>query len=621
MKNGSWNSTAWLIALAIGALAAVVWMISPHHTGGIDGNVASATTTTSGQPSSSGEHLWTCGMHPQVLLPHPGNCPICGMKLTPVKDQDHDDHPAAGKSQRKIAYWWDPMLGASSVSDHPGKSAMGMDLVPVYDEQLQSGPGVRIDPTVVQNIGVETAAVTRGPLNVTVRAVGVLMVPTPGLHDVTLKISGFVQKLYADTEGAAVVKGDVLFDLYSPELIVAGQELSAAEQSLKSLDANASDAQRAEANAMVESAKSKLRLWDIDERDIEAMVSSGGQVKTVPIRSPADGYVTDKMIVQGSAVQAGMKLMRIVDQRSMWLDVQVYPGQAERVAMGQPVRTTIDGLPGKTFNGKITFIAPQVDQNTLAQTVRTTLDNPDHELRPGMFATANITTQPVQDTVMAPREAVIDTGARQIAFVMDATNPGHFQPRNVRMGIAGDDDKVQIVEGLAPGDQVVTSGQFLMDVESRTTEAIQKLRSAGMAGGGAKSAAATTAPAELTLAHCSMWNTDWLQVGDGIANPYAGSLMLTCGNVLRRVSGPANGTPLAGVIDAYLKIEQGLDADKIDANATAAIKRAADLLTGDRYVSLRQASDRLATAADLTTAREAFKNATDALIPLLEEHH
>jgi len=152
----------------------------------------------------------------------------------------------------------------------------------------------------------------------------------------------------------------------------------------------------------------------------------------------------------------------------------VYEEDMARVALGQTVDATVDAMPGKKYTGPITFIYPHLNHMTRTEMVRVTLNNPNHELSPGMYATVNIMTRPVPDAVWAPREAVIDTGTRQIAFV--ALPDGHFEPRKVRMGMMGDDDRVQILEGLAPGEMVVTSGQFLLDVESRTTEAIDKLR-------------------------------------------------------------------------------------------------------------------------------------------------
>jgi Cu(I)/Ag(I) efflux system membrane fusion protein/cobalt-zinc-cadmium efflux system membrane fusion protein len=428
-------------------------------------SLAAATSPSSGEK----KQYWTCGMHPQIHQDHPGICPICHMKLVP---EQTDDSETSGAAQKKVAYWWDPMLGASSISDHPGKSAMGMDLVPVYEKDVSGGSSVRIDPAVAQNMGVRTAEVVRGPIKVTVRAAGMLEVPEPGQHDVTLKINGYVQKLYADTDGLAVAKGQVLFDLYSPDLLLAEQELISAEHSLKT----ASPETRDEAQSLVDAAKQKLRLWDIADQDIDAIAASAQPPKTVPYRSPVAGHVVEKSIVEGSAVQAGMKLMRIEDHSKLWLDSQVYEDQIALIKIGQEIRATVDGVPGKIFTARVQFIYPHLDHMARTALVRTTLDNPNHELRPGMYAMTEIITQPVDDALIVPRESVIDTGTKQIAFIVDPKSPGHFLPRDVHVGISGDDDKLQIVDGLSTADQVVTSGQFLMDVESRTNEAIQKLR-------------------------------------------------------------------------------------------------------------------------------------------------
>lgn len=404
-------------------------------------------------------------MHPQVIQDHPGDCPICHMALTPLNSAPAADTPGPRK-------WWDPMLGPSSITDHPGKSAMGMDMVP-FDAN-PAGPEVRIAPAVVQNMGVRTAKVTCGPLTSTVRTVGLLKLPETGLHDITLKVGGWIDKLCANQEGMHVAKGEPLFELYSPDLQVAEQELISAVKSHKSLDTNASSAIRHESASLIDSAKRKLRLWDLAEEDIETIAISDQPPKDIPFRSPATGHVEEKMIVQGSAVQMGMKLMRVADHTTMWLDAEVYSGQLPVVKVGQEAVAIVEGIPGKSFKGTVSFMYPHVDHATRTLTVRMDLQNPNLELKPGMYATVNIVTQPLSDTVQVPREAVIDTGTRQIVFL--AGDEGHFTPRQVQMGVAGDNDMVQIVSGLAPGETVVTSGQFLMDVESRTIEAIEKLK-------------------------------------------------------------------------------------------------------------------------------------------------
>jgi RND family efflux transporter MFP subunit len=642
MKSTPSKVVALIVAASLGGAGVFALRLGNHHENNSAQMTASAMDGSSGDTSSKPKQLWTCGMHPQVIQDHPGTCPICHMKLTPLKDDSDDNSSGAAGGKRKILYFWDPMLGPSSIAHAPGKSAMGMDLVPVYEAEQSGGPTVKIDPTIVQNMGVRTAEVMRGPLAVTVRAVGMLEVPEPAVYEVNLKVNGWVQKLYANTEGMHIHKGEPLFDLYSPDVQVAEEELIGAVKALNGLDPKTADAIRAESQSMVDSAKQKLRRWGISDEDIDAISKASKAPPTIAFRSQADGDVVEKMVVEGSAVQAGMKLMRIEDHSKLWLNAQVYEDQIPAVALGQMVEAAVDGVPGKTFTGPIMFIYPHLDHMTRTVTVRVALDNPKHELRPGMYATANIVTKPLADALLVPREAVIDTGTQQIAFV--AEPEGHFDPRKVRMGLAGDGDRVQILEGLAPGEMVVTSGQFLMDVESRTTEAIDKLRKAGtgtampdiesdgpttmsapvqtpsatMPSATIKSSAATH-PSQLVLNFCPMQSAYWLQqVGEPLANPYLGSSMLTCGSVFGGVPVPAEGSFLEKVASAYIKIGSGLADDKIDAVAVEELKKATESISGGEYSELRQSINQMAVAPDVNSARIAFNRETVLLISLLK---
>jgi RND family efflux transporter MFP subunit len=388
-----------------------------------------------------------------------------------------------GKPARKIRYYWDPMLGPSSIADKPGKSAMGMDLVPVYEDEAlgagtesSGGPEVRVESAVVQNMGIRMSEVTRGPLIKSIRTVGVLRVPEPNQHDLALKINGWIERLYADTEWMHVKRGEALYEVYSPDLQVASEELIGAMRALHAIDPAAPDEVRRQGQALVDSARQKLRLWDVDDEQIDKIAKATVAPPTVLFYSPFNGDVTDKMVMHGSNFQAGAKLIRIEDRSTLWLEAVVYEDQISMLAIGQEVQATVAGMPGKVFKGKISFIYPRIDPATRTVTVRVVLDNADLQLIPGQYVTADIVTRPVADAIQVPREAVIDTGTRQIAFVV--RSPGQFDPVEVHMGLVGDDGRVQVISGLEVGQSVVTSGQFLLDVESRTTEAINKLRSA-----------------------------------------------------------------------------------------------------------------------------------------------
>ena len=511
------------------------------------------------------QQFWTCGMHPQYISDHPGNCPICHMKLTPMHS-----HATGGES---------------------------------------GPPMVVIDPAVVQNMGVRTAVATRGPLTVSVRTVGTLEAPEPGMHDISLKVSGWIEKLYANQDGQHVHAGEPLFDVYSPELQVAAAELVSAAQTAKGSGAES-----------LASARRRLSLLDVPDAEIAAIEKSLVVPRTIQFASPASGAVVERQIVEGSAVQAGAKLMRIEDHSSLWLQLQVYEDQLEQVAVGETVNATVDAWPGRTFHGTITFIHPHLDHMSRTVTARAVLDNGGLLLRPGMYASAEIVTRPVDDAIQIPREAVIDTGARQLVFV--AQPAGHFEPRDVRMGPLGSDGEVQILSGILPGETVVTSGQFLMDVESRTTEAIDKLRAGPMptmpaADAGAMPMSATSQPEKtmLTLAYCPMKRAEWIQAGDTIANPYFGAAMPDCGSVERKVAMPTD-LKVAAVLDAYLRVESKLAIDILDADAIAALRAAADAVEGP--ADLKSAAMAVTSAADIDTARIALKPLSAAIVRTLD---
>lgn len=418
------------------------------------------------------KQLWTCGMHPQVIKEKPGLCPICHMKLEPL---DASASSTAASGERKVKYWWDPMIGPGSIADKPGKSSMGMDLVPVYEDAKSAGgdaAAVTIDPVVVQNMGVRVAEVESGPIRRTIRTVGYLEEAQPLIHDLNLRVSGWVENLYADTVGAHLEKGEKLFDLYSPEVQVAVGELAAARRALDALGPDADALAKRTSQTLFDATLGKLQQWGLDAEQVDRLAKLDKAPRTVTFTSPISGHVTEKMIVDGSAVKAGDMAMRIVDHSTLWLDSQVYAQDQPFIKLGQQVTATVEGVPGKQLEGKVIFVHPHVDPSTRTATVRVAIPNPEMRLRPGMYATAEIRAELAESALLVPREAVIDTGTRQVSFV--AMGEGRFEPRNVKVGVPSNDGMVEILEGLDAGEQVVTSGQFLLDAESRMREAIQK---------------------------------------------------------------------------------------------------------------------------------------------------
>jgi Cu(I)/Ag(I) efflux system membrane fusion protein/cobalt-zinc-cadmium efflux system membrane fusion protein len=427
---------------------------------------AHTVSATAAHATTQGKQLWTCGMHPQVIQDHPGDCPICHMELTPLKA---DTVSSSATAERKVKYWWDPMMNPPYIAEKPGKSPMGMDLVPVYEDQVSAGAGVTIDPVIVQNMGVRIAPVVFGSVQQDVRVVGYLEEPESARHDVNLRVKGWIEKLHANTEGMAISKGDPLFELYSPEIQVAVEELIAARRARESAT---DDQAKRTAETLFESTSRKLELWGLEKAQVETLAKQDRAPQTVTFLSPITGHVAEKKVFEGAAVESGMLIMRLANRSQIWLEAQVYEQQLPLVKIGSKVRATVVSEPGRVLEGEVIFIHPHLDPTTRTARVRIQIPNEDHRLRQGMYATVDILTDPTPPAPVVPREAVIDTGTRQIAFV--AQGGGRFEPRLLKLGTSGRDGLVQVLSGLAPNEQVVTSGQFLLDSESRLKEAIQK---------------------------------------------------------------------------------------------------------------------------------------------------
>jgi len=425
--------------------------------------------------------VFTCSMHPQVIQNKPGFCPICNMKLVPLRRETNPISAAGtgtaaggtGKRDRKIAYYWDPMMKPPYVSKRPGKSPMGMDLVPVFEDEVSSGLAVTIDPVVTQNMGLRVDVVTEGPLRDVIRTVGYFRAPESGQHDVVLKVGGYIERLFANTAGVLVEKGAPLFDFYSPDLLVTEEELIAAKRSLDALPATAAEDVRVQSKELLDNVRRKLEIWDVGEKEIDALLASGMASRTVTFRSPATGFIVEKNAIQGASVMAGERLYRIADLSTLWLDAQLYENDLSFVEVGQKATATVQGASREPLAGEVIFIDPAVNETTRTAAARLAFKNPRFALKPGMFANVEITVSISKSAIQIPREAVLDTGKRQIVFI--ARGGGRFEPREVRTGAETAGGVVQILVGLAPGDTVVTSGQFLLDTESRTREAIEKM--------------------------------------------------------------------------------------------------------------------------------------------------
>jgi len=421
------------------------------------------------------EQLYTCGMHPNVIQKGPGECPICHMKLTPLRAADDAGAEAGGPQERKVLYWRSSMQ-PDLVSDRPGQDAMGMDLVPVYAEEAESAAGktITIDPVTIQNMGIRTATVQRGPLARTIRTVGRVDYDEQTLYFINTKFEGWIEKLHVDQTGVQVEKGDPLFEVYSPALYSAQEEFLAALRGVERLSESTIPEALEQSRRLVDAARIRLRYYDVSDDQVEQLARTREIQKTLTIHSPARGIVTEKMALEGMYLMPGMRLYAIADLAKVWVYVDIYEYQLPWVRIGQEARMSLPYVPNREFVGHVAYIYPYLDKQTRVIKVRLEFQNPALELKPAMYANVTLRADLDRNALLIPREAFIDSGTRKVAFA-DLGN-GKFQPRDIQTGVEAEDGMVEVQYGLDEGERIVTSGQFLLDAESKLKEAIAKMR-------------------------------------------------------------------------------------------------------------------------------------------------
>ena len=374
-----------------------------------------------------------------------------------------DKNETAKPGQRKILYWRAPM-NPKEIYNHPGKSAMGMDLVPVYEDAVSGGGTVTIDPVIQQDMGVRMAKVTEGPLTYTIRTYGHITYDETRLARIAPKFSGWIEKLYVDFTGQKVDAGQPLFEIYSPELVTAQEEYLAAFKSRKGM---------AGGDNLLETVKRRLLFYDIAESEIKQIEKQGYARRTITVRSPFSGVVTEKHAVEGGYVMSGETVYQIADLSRVWVEAHIYEYELPMIREGLTAQMTLPYLPGKVYTGRVAFVYPYLQRKTRDVVIRLTFDNPDGELKPDMYADVFVKTTRGKSGMMIPDEAVLRTGERDIVFV--SRGDGKFTPRAVQLGGALDNGMVQILSGLVTGETIVTSGQFMLDSESSLKEAVQKM--------------------------------------------------------------------------------------------------------------------------------------------------
>ena len=428
-------------------------------------------------------------MHPNVIAEEPGQCPICGMNLTPLKrtaeadelasgDQATGDQDAGEQAMGHEGHMHDDTAGEQATGheghmhdDTAGEEPSGQPTA--TSTAAASAAAIVIDPVTIQNIGVQTATVQERPLTRSIRTVGHLDYNEEMFSRINVKYAGWIEKLYVNETGQQVAEGDPMLDIYSPELVAAQEEYLLAFQNVKNLEGSAFETIAKGAESLLDASKRRLLYWDVTEAQIGELEARGEITRTLTIYAPSNGIVVERMAELGMRVTPGMDMYRMADLSTIWAFAHVYDADTPWLSPGLTAEMELPYNPGKVYRGTIDYIYPYLDRASRDIKIRLVFPNRNLELKPQMYANIRLSARGERPVLVIPGSAVIRSGERDVVFV--ALDGGRFEPREVTLGMEGEDGYVQAASGVSEGEQVVTSAQFLIDSESRLQEAIQKM--------------------------------------------------------------------------------------------------------------------------------------------------
>ena len=408
---------------------------------------------------------YVCPMHPQIVKGEPGNCPICGMNL--VKKEPVEEEPkmtmAKSQEEKKVKYWVAPM-DANFRRDEPGKSPMGMDLVPVYEEvkgsmdaSTDSGlPKITINASTAQNMGVRIEKATINDLSRMIKTIGSITYNEDSLHHIHARANGWVEQVYTQSLGDPVTKGKTMLEYYSPDIVAAQKDLIVSKRAGASLAA---------------ASKTRLRDLNVPDSVIEKVSSTGKSQNRVPIIANHTGVVTRIGIKNGMYITPNTEIYTIADLSSVWVIVDVFEHQLTWVKVGNRASIKVQGVPGKDWEGKVDYIYPELNPRTRTLKVRLKIETPDQLLKPNMFADVTLFTNDKQ-VLTVPAEAIIyyENSPRVVKVIAE----NKYQPVEVKIGMKSE-GKVEIIQGIEAGDDILVSGQFMIDSESNLQASFRRL--------------------------------------------------------------------------------------------------------------------------------------------------
>jgi Cu(I)/Ag(I) efflux system membrane fusion protein len=449
--------TAAIISLLIGG-GAGYWFASEK------------TSDTVNQQSDSSEPkplFYRNPMNPAITSPVPAQDEM-GMEYIPVYAEEESS------KERKPLFYRNPMNPAIT-SPVPAQDEMGMEYIPVYpDNSNTEEPAgtVKIDPTVVQNIGVRAAIAKRSTLSRNIRTIGRVTYDEQRVARLHPKYDGWIEKLFVNRTGDRVRKGDMLLSIYSPQLVASQEEYLLALDNAETLRNSPFEDVRKGAESLLKSSEQRLKLFDMPAHQITQLKTKREIAKGVHIHSPFDGIVMNIGAREGQHLTPQTELYMIADLSKVWVLVDFYEDDMPWVSVGDQAKLRVAGIPGRVFSGTLTHIYPYLEAKTRTVKARLEFDNADSALKPEMFANVEVFANRQIDAVTIPAEAIVRTGTQEQVFIQRAL--GQFEPREVVVGVS-ESGKIQIISGLDEGEIVVTSSQFLIDSESKLKEATAKM--------------------------------------------------------------------------------------------------------------------------------------------------
>jgi multidrug efflux pump subunit AcrA (membrane-fusion protein) len=419
-----------------------------------------------GAGPAAAPEVWTCPMHPDYVSDRPGSCPICHMDLVRREAPAPAPPPAA-------EVWTCPMH-PEVVSDRPGSCPIcKMDLVRAERPAAAADSGgahapVELTSTGRTLAGVETVAAELATWSVGIRTVGSVVPDERRSHRIEARFSGWIEKLPVDFTGRFVRRGETVAEVYSPELVAAQQELLVARDAALRFATSALPEVRRSGEELLVAARRRLSIFGLPEGFAERLAETGEVRRTVPVVSPASGFVVAKSVFAGQQVMPGQEMFRLVDLSRVWVEAALYEADAARIRPGDRARLALAYEPAATRDGEVSYVYPEVDPAARTLRVRFDVANPDLDWKPGMFVDVEL-SGPSRPAIVVPDSALLPTGERELVFV--ESGPGRFEPREVTVGERGA-GRAEILRGLAAGERVAVAANFLLDSESRLRAAI-----------------------------------------------------------------------------------------------------------------------------------------------------